>query len=402
MTDSPFKLNTKSINWLAAVIIGLFIIFPDVVRNLENDDIIPERMEQFRIPPPGQNPDHISPNDHSFEMPPRDMDFSLQMPGSKHSLAKILIEFIYFFFLALILLYVNNGGALYLNYFPFFTRHRLTIFIVLTLIICILAQFLYAGLKGFNSMPGGGPDLGIFNGMVMFKCFFVGIITVIFSQLIQVLFKQQEIRLEMERLRSENLRNRFDALTSQINPHFFFNSLNALSGLVRIKDNTNALKYINELSLIFRYVLKGNWKELVPLQDEMNFLCAYRYLLQIRYGDRLDFDIDVNSDDYSKYRLPYLSLQPLIENVIKHNTISSTHPMTIKINIKNEDTLVVSNPIQSKIETEPGTGIGLSNLSNRYKLLSSKDISTNISNEIFVVELPLTHVNQEHHEGTDN
>nr|WP_319399423.1 histidine kinase [uncultured Carboxylicivirga sp.] len=400
MTESPFKLDTRAINWLAAIIIGLFVIFPDIVRFIDTDDDIvpPHQIEQFRPTPPDQQINPYSPNNHLPEKPPINPDFKPLKPDFDNGFPKIVFEFFYFFALSLILLFINNRITNPFTHLKKLTRYRLAISIISTLFICILAQYIYSLLKGFYSH---GPNFGFFNGMVLFKCFFVSIITVLFSQLTLVLFKQQEIRFEMEQLRSENLQNRFDALTSQINPHFFFNSLNALSGLVRIKDNSNALKYINELSVIFRYVLKGKWQELVVLQDEMQFLEAYQYLLQIRYGERLSFNININSEDEQNYRLPYLSLQPLIENVIKHNIISTSYPMKINIFIQNKDTLIVSNLIQPKIEVEPSTGIGLNNLSNRYKLLVDKNIQSYIDKDLFIVELPLTSVDQNKNESTD-
>lgn len=383
---------------MAAIIIGLFVIFPDIARELENNEKMPEKLEQFIIPPPVQNSDHPIPDNREYNRPPNDQHFYPINLGSRKLLPKILFEFFYFFALALLLLYINNSPKSILKSSKKFAPYRLSLLIFATLLICVLAQYLYSVFRGINSH---GPDFGFFNGMVLFKCFFVGIIAVLFSQLIQVLFKQQEIRLEVEKLRSENLRNRFDALAAQINPHFFFNSLNALSGLVRVKDNSNALKYINELSRIFRYVLKGNWQHLVSLQDEINFLKAYQYLLQIRYGNNLLFEIKGSPEEYQKFQLPYLSLQPLIENVIKHNIISKNHSMQINIFIKENNKLIVSNPIQPKIETEPGTGIGLSNLNNRYKLLMNQDISSFISNNMFVVELPLSSIDQENNESTN-
>jgi LytS/YehU family sensor histidine kinase len=228
--------------------------------------------------------------------------------------------------------------------------------------------------------------------MLLFKSLFVVIISLLFAYIVHLIYKQQEIALENQRLQAENLENRLNALISQVNPHFFFNSLNSLSYLVRDGLYEKSLNYIEGLSDIFRYVLKNSRQELVLLADEIHFLEAFRYLLEIRFEDKLFFDLKINQEDLDRYKLPAISLQPVIENVVKHNVISEEQPMRIGIFISDDNMLLISNSIQLKTGVEGSTGIGLENLNDRYRLLLNKGIDINISKSIYTVKLPMVQV----------
>ena len=176
-------------------------------------------------------------------------------------------------------------------------------------------------------------------------------------------------------------------LVGQINPHFFFNSLNSLAMLVREKHDDKALTYIDQLSYTFRYIIQNGQSTLMTLDEELKFIEAYSYLFEIRYADKLFFDIDVD-DKYRSWTLPALSLQPLIGNAVKHNTITRSKPFHISIRTE-QGWLVVANPKVPKIEPEPSTGIGLENLRNRWHLITGRDIEIIDTDKEFVVRMPL-------------
>lgn len=227
--------------------------------------------------------------------------------------------------------------------------------------------------------------------VVMLKCLFMLAVVLLYSQIYMLIYQRQQILLEYEQLQNENLTTRYNMLVSQINPHFFFNSLNSLSMLVREQDSSRALEYIDQLSYTFRYITQnGNNSELVPLRDEMSFAEAYCYLFHIRYEDKIFFDISVDKE-YLDYSIPALSLQPLIGNAVKHNTITSKNPLRVSIRTEN-GCLVVSNPLRPLLEPQVGTGIGLQNLSSRYELMLGKQIEVEKSSEEFIVRLPLKRV----------
>ena len=223
--------------------------------------------------------------------------------------------------------------------------------------------------------------------LVLLKCTFTLAVSFLYSYIYTLIFQRQNILLENEQLKSENLTTRYDMLVSQIKPHFFFNSLNSLSTLVRENDTQTALTYIDQLSYTFRYILQNSQNTEVPLKEELQSLEAYSYQFKIRYADKLFFDIDID-EEYLDYTMPPLALQPLIDNAVKHNSITSRHPM--HISIRTEDGhLVVSNPKSPLVEPAPGTGIGLKNLDSRWELVTGENIVIIDTNESFTVKLPL-------------
>ena len=126
----------------------------------------------------------------------------------------------------------------------------------------------------------------------------------------------------------------------------------------------------------------------MTLDEELKFIEAYSYLFEIRYADKLFFDIDVD-DKYRTWTLPALSLQPLIGNAVKHNTITRSKPFHISIRTEDGGWLVVANAKVPKLEPEPSTGIGLENLRNRWQLITGRDIEVIDTDTEFVVRLPL-------------
>ena len=219
------------------------------------------------------------------------------------------------------------------------------------------------------------------------KASFMLVVSVLYGKIFELLYQKQHITIENERLKNENLQTQYNMLANQISPHFLFNSLNSLSMLVREGQNENAQLYIDRLADTFRYMLRSGRSELATLSEELDFIEAYLYLLTIRYQNKLFCDMSID-ERYRNWRLPVLSLQPLVENAVKHNSIALARPLRIAIRTEG-GILTVSNPVIPKIDTPPGTGIGLKNLSSRYRLLISRDIRVVRENELFRVELPL-------------
>lgn len=222
---------------------------------------------------------------------------------------------------------------------------------------------------------------------LIMKCSFTLVVVLLYGQISLLLHQRQVMAVENEQLKSENLATRYNMLVSQINPHFFFNSLNSLAMLVREKHDDKALTYIDQLSYTFRYIIQNGQSTLMTLDEELKFIEAYSYLFEIRYADKLFFDIDVD-DKYRSWTLPALSLQPLIGNAVKHNTITRSKPFHISIRTE-QGWLVVANPKVPKIEPEPSTGIGLENLRNRWHLITGRDIEIIDTDKEFVVRMPL-------------
>ena len=214
--------------------------------------------------------------------------------------------------------------------------------------------------------------------------FLPSLIVFLSTLFISSFIRNQQTRLENQRLVAENIRNRHEALKNQLNPHFLFNSLNTLDGLIGF-DDEKAHNYLQNLSSTFRYTIQN--KEITTLKDELSFAEAYAYLMKIRYGDNLKIQYAVD-EKYNLYYITPLCLQVLIENAIKHNVINDRHPLTIHIETTEKEAIRVSNTIQPKLDVEAGEGIGLANLVERYHLLFGMDVVID-KNDVFSVEIPL-------------
>jgi LytS/YehU family sensor histidine kinase len=198
---------------------------------------------------------------------------------------------------------------------------------------------------------------------------------------------QQSIVVENERLKTENMSTRYNMLVGQINPHFFFNSLNSLAMLVREGDQQRSLEYIDQLSYTFRYIIQNGRSSTTTLREELEFAEAYAYLFKIRYADKLFFDFEVE-DKYKEWTIPALSLQPLIGNAVKHNSITTKNPLRVSIRVV-DGVLEIENAKRPKLDVEPSTGIGLDNLSSRWQIITGKDIEIIDEAERFMVRMPL-------------
>jgi len=183
----------------------------------------------------------------------------------------------------------------------------------------------------------------------------------------------QQSRLENARLKQENLQARLSLLQEQISPHFLFNSLGTLRTMVQ---EPPAREFIQRLSEVYRYLLGSRMADMVELKAELDFTQAYLHILRERFEDALIADIQIPAAYYNK-KIPPSTLQLLIENAVKHNVATIETPLRIRIFVDGADRLVVSNSLQRKTvaNESPGTGTGLSNIRERYRILTGSDIS---------------------------
>ena len=209
------------------------------------------------------------------------------------------------------------------------------------------------------------------------------IITLIFY-LVSFFNEWKKLLIREEQLKREALSLQFEALKNQVNPHFLFNSLNVLTSLVET-DSQLAVRFIKQLSDVYRYVLENKDKELVDLETELKFVNAYIYLQKIRFDSSLQVDISIQND---KVSIIPLSLQMLVENAIKHNIVSSEQPLKITI-FTDKNYLVVRNNLQKKLVIKETGSIGLNNIRERYNFFSSFPVIIEETDEWFTVKLPL-------------
>jgi sensor histidine kinase YesM len=189
-----------------------------------------------------------------------------------------------------------------------------------------------------------------------------------------------------EELKRENLVAKYEALKNQVNPHFLFNSLNTLSGVVEQKPEL-AIGFIKKLSDIYRYILEQNDKELVSINVELKFVEDYIFLSKMRFGESLIFNSNITND--LNFRVVPLGIQMLVENAIKHNIIADDMPLKIEIGIE-DSFVIVKNNIQKKTTINSGKeSLGLENLKKRYVYLSGASMEVIESDSKFIVKLPI-------------
>ena len=212
----------------------------------------------------------------------------------------------------------------------------------------------------------------------------ITIIIILIVYLASFFNEWKKLFLREEQLKREALSLQFEALKSQVNPHFLFNSLNVLTSLVET-DAQLAVRFIKQLSDVYRYVLENKDKELVELETELKFVNAYIYLQKIRFDSSLQVEITIRNTTAS---IIPLSLQMLVENAIKHNIVSSEQPLQISIFTDN-NYLVVRNNLQKKLVIKETGSIGLNNIRERYVFFSSLPVLVEETTEWFTVKLPL-------------
>ncbi|WP_313381849.1 histidine kinase [Proteiniphilum saccharofermentans] len=211
------------------------------------------------------------------------------------------------------------------------------------------------------------------------------ITSVFVSGLIHLIIKNQERMEENKNLTIENFKNRYNALKNQTDPHFLFNSLNSLNGLIGY-DDERAHEYLEQLSSVFRYTIQEH--PVVTLSDELEFTGSYIHLMKIRYGEALSVKIQIPDRHQGYYILPF-SIQTLVENAVKHNIVSLNRPLYLVIKMTEDETIIVENNLQPRQDVRDGDGVGLSNLNERYWLMFRKNISIEANDSIFRVEIPL-------------
>jgi sensor histidine kinase YesM len=195
-----------------------------------------------------------------------------------------------------------------------------------------------------------------------------------------------ETLLEAEIYKKESIEAQYQNLTSRLNPHFLFNSLNTLTTIVE-EEPKKAVKYIQELSVVYRYVLNSQKLTWADLRAEIEFTQSYISLLKMRFEDNITISLDL-CDRHYNYHILAMTIQLLIENAVKHNEISNTHPLEIKIFCE-EEILVVTNKKQKRNIIPSTTKVGLHNITERYRFLVNKEVIVEDANDTFTVKIPL-------------
>lgn len=197
-------------------------------------------------------------------------------------------------------------------------------------------------------------------------------------------------QLEAEELLRMHTQAELQSIKSQVNPHFLFNNLNVLSALV-LKQSQDANHFIEAFSNVYQYILRNQEKELIDLQQELDFLEPYIYLLQHRFPNSIQLNIQIAAEAKQLQVVP-VALQMLVENAIKHNIVSPQQPLQIHITSSDKKQLTVANNLQPKRNKAASGNVGLANIDQRYAITTGKHIEVQNDGQQFSVSIPLIQV----------
>ncbi|MFH0896030.1 MAG: sensor histidine kinase [Bacteroidota bacterium] len=228
------------------------------------------------------------------------------------------------------------------------------------------------------------PEDPVFAPIIL--CFFINTIVLIIQEIVLLKNKKTSVELENAQLKIKNTEAYYQQLKQQIHPHFLFNSLNILKTLIK-KNPELAESYLVKLSDFLRVSISSGNTNTVRLEEEIKLCVDFLEMQKIRFGDSLNYSIYIPEIMHIGF-VPVFSIQILIENAIKHNSLTTESPLQIDICYQN-GALTVCNNLQNKLTSDTSTGMGLANLSERYKILSGNDIVIQKTNHKFCVEIKI-------------
>jgi len=261
----------------------------------------------------------------------------------------------------------------------FFIAYAVYFVVVLSVFVIFFITFDLINYSGFNvpySMLIKYQIISMFN---------VPFVSVIYEA--RLFFSEwKKILIVREELKRETLQRQLDSVKGQINPEFLFSNLDTVTTLIRNK-NKNISKFVDELSSVYRYVLRGTEKQLTELCDELKFVSTYEYLLKEKYGDGVQFEINI-PDTYYRYRIPTLTMQILIENALHNKIITTEKPLQMKFSSEANQSLVVINNLVS-LKSKGSDKDVLDTIKDRYEMLGAEGIKIEKSKMECKVTLPL-------------
>jgi sensor histidine kinase YesM len=316
-------------------------------------------------------------------------NISSLITNRSYNLIELIASYLFFILISLIV-WQGNVKLMYFIKRKFEWRHNQYYKIILSL---FFANIVYSGIVSASLLY-----LWLSNSReavkswqtITYTTLIIIIATTFITNIYELVFLNHEREYNLTRVEQLNVAKaqaELEALKNQIDPHFIFNSLNTLSYLI-VKDPISARLFNETLAKVYRYILSNKDKDLVLLKEEIEFIHNYFYLLRIRFNDAVNMEIEINDMASEDFLIPPISLQALVENAIKHNDFSEKRPLKISVFISS-NYIVVKNAIHPKAHPVPGSRIGLSNLNNRYQLITNKPVVVENSINFFSVKLPV-------------
>lgn len=259
------------------------------------------------------------------------------------------------------------------------------LFVIITALTTTLVYSIYVG--GILSyIPDSvGFRWALFTGAI------VNIFVTLLHEGVAGFEKWKATLTETDALKKEYLQSRLLGLKSQVNPHFLFNSLNSLSSLI-CEDPQQAEIFLDEMSKVYRYLLKNSDEQLITLGTELGFVQSYFYLLKSRHREGVCLSVEVPEEHMQKL-IPPFTMQILLETTFNTNVISKDQPLQVDISVTDRGWLQIKNNAQRKINEDPAERLGLQNMSKKFRLLCNKHIIIKENEELRVIQVPL--INEE-------
>jgi len=246
-----------------------------------------------------------------------------------------------------------------------------------TVLLCLL----------WYKISGLPVDWGAVESATLFTVIAVIFITHVYETAFLIKYREDDM-VKVANLERSRALAELEALKNQLDPHFMFNSLNTLSYLVE-QDKNIALRFIDHLADVYRYILQNKQRALVELTEEIEFLNHYYTLLQLRFGNSIHLEWDSGEPKpCDELFIPPISLQVLLENAVKHNEFDEAHPLKIDIRLDGRS-LRFRNTKRGRPEVRRSLNIGLENLNERFKVITEQPISVSEMQDYFEVRLPL-------------
>lgn len=284
--------------------------------------------------------------------------------------------------LNILLIYLSER---FTNYkFLKISRYILSYIFSVFFIMLALSMFKLCFIQ-ISSLSGITPPHSPYASFVMGLS--INTIVLIIQDLILLRERKVTIEIENTQLIVKNIEAVNQQLKQQIHPHFLFNSLNTLKSLIK-KSPDSAEDFLVKLSDFLRTSISAGKENIVTISSEIKLCLDYLEMQKIRYGNALQFSLEIPKEIYNNGFIPVFSLQLLVENAIKHNALTNESPLQIKI-FYIDGRITVSNNLQPKLSSEVSTGFGLTNLTERYKILSGDDVLIESTNELFAVSIKI-------------